>query len=198
MFYIIKVVFFFLKFSKSCRYCSCLWCPGGWYASAAPTSSLQMRWGRKQVAVVSKRKSGCRSLHAQETRQLNQHIVHYHCVDPHVLKIDHQREQRKRVCAGVYAFTCTYQLACTPLPCCICVWWISWRNAVALDHFNHFLLYLWQLLGEVEITVWHCFDAFPLLTAPNKGETHMLCPRAFRLQGYRQPCDVGPSLRSNH
>lgn len=51
----------------------------------------------------------------------------------------------------------------------ICGWWISWRNAEALDHFNHFLLYLWQLLGEVEITVWLCFDAFPPLTRPKKG-----------------------------
>lgn len=129
-------------------------------------------------------------------RAANQHIVHYHCVDPHVLKIDHQKEQRKCVCVCAHVvFTRAYQHTRAPVPRCNCVRWISRRNAVALDHFNHFLLYLWQLLGEVEITAW--LWCFPPLTALNKGETHMLCPRAFRLQTYLQLCDVGPSLRSN-
>lgn len=82
------------------------------------------------------------------------------CVDPHVLKIDHQKEQNAVI-------TRAYQRTCAPV-----------RNAVAFDHFNHFLLYLPKLVGEVEITAWlWCFDAFPFLTALNKrGNPHSVPP----------------------
>lgn len=71
----------------------------------------------------------------------NRHIVCYHASDPHALKIAHQTKQRK----------------CVWL--CVCVWWIPGRNTVTFDHFNHFLLYLCQLLGWALIAALLCFDA---------------------------------------
>lgn len=70
-------------------------------------SPLSRLCGRKQVAVVSTRKSGCRSLDARNGAA-NQHIVHYRCVGPYALKIDNQEELKKCVCVCVHVFTCTY------------------------------------------------------------------------------------------
>lgn len=83
------------------------------------------------------------------------------------------------VWVSVLAFTRAYQRTCAPVPCCNCLWWISRRNPVAFDHFNHFLLlYLLQLHAEVEITVWlWCFDAFsPSDSTKQGGNPHVVPP----------------------
>lgn len=53
-------------------------------------------------------------------RAANQHIVHYHCVDHHVLKIDHQKAGE---CVSVYAcfYTCIPTYACTCALLYLCV-----------------------------------------------------------------------------
>lgn len=57
------------------------------------------------------------------TRAANRRIVRYRASDPHVSK-DSLSDGAEEVCDWM------------------CVWWIPGRNAVAFDHFNHFLLYL--------------------------------------------------------
>lgn len=140
-------------------------------------------------------KSGCRSLHAQGTGLQISILFPISVLAPIIYSADRASEiAEESVCVCVFERACQRARA-----------WQTFRRgteragAAFLDHFKHFLLYLQQLLGEVEITARACrFDASPPLTAQNKGETHMLCPWAFRLTTYLQLCDVGPSLRSNH
>lgn len=112
------------------------------------------------------------------------------------------------MCARARALShATYRRWRAHSPCRICVWRIPWRNGDDSGHFNHFLLYLQQLLGEVEITARLCFDALPPPSDSTQTSGRVACgggeptccgPRAFRLHSYRQPYDVGPSPRSNH